>query len=88
MSEQSAAEELLVAAAERGWELEQGPENKAAPWRRIWIARRHGHNLYGDPASILKRIAEPRTKAHHYVSAERVAAPRARSAASSSRALP
>jgi hypothetical protein len=56
-------EEELRAVAERdGWEIERGAENETRPWQSHWIARRNGRFLYGDPASILKRISDPRTE--------------------------
>ena len=51
--------ELHEAALERGWKVERGAENKAAPWRRVFIASRPdgggNRNLYVSDADRLKR---------------------------------
>jgi hypothetical protein len=52
-------EELYAVAAEHGWQLERVPEDKARPWRRIYIARRNGRSLYGDAHDLVKRMSAP-----------------------------
>jgi hypothetical protein len=57
--------ELYEIAAEEGWQIERGIEDTARPWRRPWIARRAGRNLYGDERDLMKRMAEQERRWHN-----------------------